>query len=100
MCTITGNITDIVGGQQNTQITVQLSAMVVKYTDDPVTNRHIVFGSPKVIDVVTGVFEVDLQDTENMEGTVYYIFNINGILFKRYVPDASSADFWALTEPV
>jgi len=96
MCTVTGNLKSILGAGLDTNISVQLSQNTTKYTDG--TNQTIISGSTKNIVVSGGVFEVALQDTINMESDVYYIFNINNILFKRYVPDQAAEDFWSLLE--
>ncbi len=97
MCTVTGNITNILGGNMNTTVDVQLSQKTTKYTDG--SSQHIIYGSPQEVVVTSGVFTVALQDNINMETGVYYVFKINNQLFNRVVPDQATEDFWNLEEP-
>ena len=50
-------------------------------------------------DATTGYVEFDLIETDNMEGTQYYLISFGEQNYKFQVPNQAEANFWDL-EPI
>ena len=93
-CIVWGYLKDSEGNPLQTTFTVYLNKDVVKYkTNISIRNQEI-----EVTPDSDGYWEIELLDTENMEGEdVHYIFKFSEKRYlKRRVPEEESKNIWEL----
>ena len=100
-CTVWGYVKDTYAESITSKqpIIVELNVKNVKYGD-----YAVIDGLSRKVIPTNGQFEIDLLDTVNMstddaDQDIYYIFNISGTIYRKYVPEESSANFWELETP-
>lgn len=84
-------------GESGLQIKVSLNQKLVLYKDA----IQVVGDEKIVIPDADGYWEIDLLDTDNMSENPFYIFDIGGMKYRRYLPvsvsDYEFADLPAFT---
>lgn len=92
-CIVWGVASTMTGAPLTDTITVSLNKESVQYKTDTVIRSETITITP---DSVTGYWEVELVETENMETAARYIFDFGGDRYERQVPNEDDKKFWEL----
>ena len=93
ICTVQSFIKQITNDDCTNEVKVRLVPAIVKYK-----NHITVCSQWHTVTPSSGVYSINLIETENMPDYAYYLFRVNGVEYKRKIPNQATAEFWSLEE--
>lgn len=82
---VAGHFLELDADPETRRLRITLSRTAVLYKD-----QTQILGDERFVDPdEEGKWQTELADTDNMSGEVYYIFEINGKTYQKYVPVAA-----------
>jgi len=92
ICTVYGYQTDSEGNPSTAAVTATLTKDGVKYKDNILIRKTLITVTPNS----EGYFELDLIETENMEGDVKYEITTGHRIYVKEIPNEASKAIWEL----